>query len=150
MIDESFGEATSAADVTYTGKIDLSCIESFRSAIHEAEVRGRDLVIDLNGATFIDSTGIAALVAAASRARDGGSSVRVRATDPTMRRVFEIMELDAMLEFEPPLTRVMHDVFTEADGNIHTWSCATCDDGASGLTRRDAIQAAARHKQSAR
>jgi anti-sigma B factor antagonist len=62
-----------------------------------------DLLIDLRGVTFIDSSGLAALVGAQERLRDRGVPTRfVRGRDE-VQRIFEVAGYDVVLEFvEPP------------------------------------------------
>ena len=105
MLDENgLGAPAAAPVVRFPGEIDLTTIEKFRTAIREAEAEGGDVVIDLRDATFIDSTGISALIGAAHHAAGRSSRVTVVVTQPLMRRVFAMMQLDSMLTVEPPLT----------------------------------------------
>ena len=90
--------------VAMAGEIDLTTVENFRTLIREAEAAGGDLVIDLRETTFIDSTGISALIGAAHHAEARNGKVTVIAIQPLMRRVFAMMQLDGVLHFEPPLT----------------------------------------------
>ncbi len=56
------------------------------------------LVVDLSEVDFMDSTGLSALVVAYRQAGEVGSSLRVAAAQPTVRRVLEITKLDVLLE----------------------------------------------------
>ena len=96
--------AVDGALVHFAGEIDLTSIERFRNAIRAAEAKGGNMIIDLRAATFIDSTGISALIGAAHHAAERTSRVTVQVTQPMMRRVFAMMQLDSMLIVEPPLT----------------------------------------------
>jgi anti-anti-sigma factor len=105
VLDEDSAEtAVPAPVVHFPGEIDLTTVERFRTAIRTAEAEGGDVVIDLREATFIDSTGISALIGAAHHAAGRSSSVTVVVTHPLMRRVFAMMQLDSMMVVEPPLT----------------------------------------------
>lgn len=106
MLDEQSVEDTpsGAPVVHFPGEIDLTTVERFRTAIRAAEAEGGDVVIDLREATFIDSTGISALIGAAHHAAGRAARVTVVVTQPLMRRVFAMMQLDSMLVVEPPLT----------------------------------------------
>ena len=50
-------------------------------------------VVDLSGVTFMDSTGIAALVLLANDAEDGESRFVVRTPSPTVKRILEVTGL---------------------------------------------------------
>ena len=101
--DQAVEAVDPGAVVLFPGEIDLTTVEAFRTAIREAEAAGGNVTIDLREATFIDSTGISALIGAAHHAAERAATVRVLATQPLMRRVFAMMQLDAMLIIEPPL-----------------------------------------------
>jgi len=104
VLDEDSQRAESSPVVHFPGEIDLTTVENFRTAIRAAEAEGGDVVIDLREATFIDSTGISALIGAAHHAAERAAQVTVVVTQPLMRRVFAMMQLDSMLTVEPPLT----------------------------------------------
>jgi anti-sigma B factor antagonist len=51
------------AVIAPTGEIDVARIDEFRAALAEAFDRGgRELIVDLTGVSFIDSTGLGAIV----------------------------------------------------------------------------------------
>jgi anti-anti-sigma factor len=67
-----------------------------------AETMEGDVLFDLRGVEFIDSTGLAALVGANERLRDAGVRTRfVRGSDD-VQRVFQIAGFDEVLEFVDP------------------------------------------------
>jgi anti-anti-sigma factor len=87
------------------GELDMSgtfVLEPQLDRITADDIDG-DLLIDLRGVTFIDSSGLAALVGAHERLLDRGVPTRfVRGSDE-VQRVFEVSGLDVVLEFvEPP------------------------------------------------
>ena len=89
--------------VTVAGEIDLATAGDMEKGVLDAEAAGSPLVIDLREVTFIDSTGISVLVGAAARSEERGQRCTVRAVQPMMRRVFRLMALEVILDFEPPL-----------------------------------------------
>lgn len=82
------------------GELDISGVAELDRSL--AALEGEQptvLVIDLRGVTFLDSSGLRALLAADRRARnDGRRLVLVRAPD-SVHRVFEIALLDRRLTF---------------------------------------------------
>jgi anti-anti-sigma factor len=65
----------------------------------DAESVPGDVLFDLRGVTFIDSTGLAALIGAHERLRDAGVNTRfVRGSDD-VHRVFEVSGFDDVLDF---------------------------------------------------
>lgn len=77
------------------GEIDAAGAPALRAALAELrEVVGGDaVVLDLSEVTFMDSSGLAALVDASS----GGRRVEVRRPSPIVRRVIEMTGLDGLL-----------------------------------------------------
>ena len=56
---------------------------------------------DLTNTSFIDSTGLAALVAGNNRAKAAGGSVRVVCTQPRILKLFRITALDEVFTIYP-------------------------------------------------
>jgi len=90
-------DASGAPLIWVSGEIDLATSDRLAAAISAAATAGtRRLVLDLSGATFIDSTGVHALLGATELA----PSVTVRAPSEAVRRVLEITGADQVLSIE--------------------------------------------------
>ena len=90
-------DASGAPLIWVSGEIDLATSDRLAAAISAAATAGtRRLVLDLSGATFIDSTGVHALLGATELA----PSVTVRAPSEAVRRVLEITGADQLLSIE--------------------------------------------------
>ena len=61
-----------------------------------------NIVVDLAGVQFADSTGIGTLVLGVRRARGAGGDVVLRAPNPALRRSIEIMGLQEVLSIRDP------------------------------------------------
>jgi anti-sigma B factor antagonist len=69
-----------------TGDIDLSTVSGLRERLFGLADEGQPLIVDLNGVTFIDSTGLGVLVGTARRvAVHGGSLHAVCSREPTRK-----------------------------------------------------------------
>jgi anti-anti-sigma factor len=69
------------------GELDLGTVGQLRSVLGAGR---RELVVDLSGLEFMDSTGLAVLLEAhARRNRDGGGGLRVRAAAGRVRALLE-------------------------------------------------------------
>ena len=80
------------------GDLDHHTTPRLRAVLEEVEFGpGADLVVDLSGLTFCDSTGIATLVAAHQRAADVGAALLLAGLHSDIARVFQIMGLDQLL-----------------------------------------------------
>ena len=65
-----------------------------------AETSG-DVTVDLSGVPFLDSSGIAVLVAAAKKLRDRGSELVVQAPAAPVRKVLEITGVSSVVRVDP-------------------------------------------------
>src|ERR1700680_396611 len=86
-------EATDAR-VALVGDLDDAGGKVARRQLAGAVRSGKvNLTIDLDRGVALNSTGLAALIATLRLARDQGGDVRVRATQPHIRRVMELTGL---------------------------------------------------------
>ncbi|MFI5890896.1 STAS domain-containing protein [Actinoplanes sp. NPDC051513] len=85
-----------ATTVSLRGEVDVLTVDQVRVALEEAlAARPREIVVDLRELTFIDSTGLGALIFGFQRARDTG--IRFRLSGPS-RPVHQILALSGLLE----------------------------------------------------
>jgi anti-sigma B factor antagonist len=86
----------SVATVVVSGELDLATAPRLSAAVAE-HGGAKVLVLDMTATTFIDSTGVRALLQADRRAARSGSRLVVVAGDGAVRRVLELCELDGRL-----------------------------------------------------
>jgi len=87
--------------VEVIGELDLAAAAAFGEAVERAMADSPRVVIDATGLTFIDSSGVNALVRAQRRATDSSVELVVRAPDRRVRTVLEITGVDTLLSIEP-------------------------------------------------
>jgi anti-sigma B factor antagonist len=75
------------------GELDVATRASIEPALMTAIDSAGPIVMDLEGLTFCDSSGLATLIAAHERATARGASFAVRNAPPSVRRLFEIANL---------------------------------------------------------
>jgi anti-sigma B factor antagonist len=87
-----------------SGELDLANAETFAAELERVEGDAPTMItVDMQELEFIDSTGIAVLVAAHRRLNDGGLRIRlVRSRASAVRRVLDVTGLDAELPFVDP------------------------------------------------
>ena len=104
MGSESFSvevvNANGRAIVSLHGEIDLSCGPALRAALSATQQGSPDVIVDLSGVTFMDATGLNALIGAYHQAPEGGSLGVVGPTS-AIRRVFDVTGLSELLLLEP-------------------------------------------------
>jgi anti-sigma B factor antagonist len=83
--------------IRLTGQIDFSSRKTLRALIDEGLAQGRrDFILDLQDVTFIDSSGLGALVACFSTVRKQGGSMKLVHV-PEL--VYELMEITRLTHF---------------------------------------------------
>lgn len=92
-----------------SGELDIASADAVEAELEriEATVALQDIVVDLRGLGFIDSTGLRLLIAASRRAETAAYRLRLVRPGRAVFRVFEIAAVDALLPFV--------DAPTEAD-----------------------------------
>jgi anti-sigma B factor antagonist len=84
--------------VIVKGEIDLETSPELSAVLATLEPPGGDADVDLSGVTYIDSTGLRALLTARDAAREAGGSLRVSATSSIVARLIEITGCNELLE----------------------------------------------------
>lgn len=92
-------ERPGGVHVELRGELDIASAPQLVEELEKAETSGPGLVVvDLRGLSFMDSSGLRALVAADSRARETGRRLVLIRGPERVQRVFSITRLDERLE----------------------------------------------------
>jgi len=86
-----------------TGEIDASTVPALTKAFagEHAEMNDSGVVVDVEGVTFIDSSGLRVLLDLSSRVKPGG--VTLRAAPRSVRRLLELTGLSDVFRLEDPV-----------------------------------------------
>ena len=93
--------------VTAVGEIDISTVTGMRECLFDLAASGRPLVADLDQVSFIDSTGLDALVGTAKRATACGGSLYAVCSRPKIRELFRITGLDCRIPLASTLDEAL-------------------------------------------
>jgi anti-sigma B factor antagonist len=86
--------------VVLEGELDLASRDEFREVLADAEDGdGSELVLDLGGLTFIDSSGLHVVAVAADRAAGQGRRLAIVRPAGMVSRVFEIARLTGRVDW---------------------------------------------------
>lgn len=93
--------ATSEGVVTrlaVAGRLTMANAAELTQAVDAAVAGGAPkVVVDLSGTTFVDSSGLGALITGLRRTRQGGGDLRIAAPTEQVRAVLELTNLDRVL-----------------------------------------------------
>jgi anti-anti-sigma factor len=91
--------------ITLEGELDIATAPALESALHDShngDAAPDCRVLDLRGLTFMDSSGLRAILRANGAARRDGWALRIVAGPPAVQRVFEICGVADGLRFVDP------------------------------------------------
>lgn len=95
-------ERPSAIVLRPQGEIDLARSPELRLRLRqEVDAKPKRLVVDLAGVGYMDSSGVATLVEALTRARAAGCKLVLAALQPKVKSIFSISRLDTVFTIAP-------------------------------------------------
>jgi anti-sigma B factor antagonist len=92
-INLSSRECDGRAVVALRGELDVADAASVAAAVNAVAVRARELIVDLAGLEFIDSSGLAALLLARKQARKAGGDLLLAGPQDQVLRVLAATRL---------------------------------------------------------
>lgn len=96
--------------VELEGEVDLSTSPQFKETVYRLIDSGkRDIVVDLDGLDFMDSTGLGVLVAVLKRTSMEGGRVRLVCSKRSILKVFQVTGLDKVFSIYDNLHRCLDD-----------------------------------------
>ena len=93
-MEHKIREEPSAVVVAFEGDVDLESSRRAREVLLECVGRKRAVLVDLSQVTYIDSSGVAALVESFQSARKGGTTFALAAVSEATMRVLQLARLD--------------------------------------------------------
>lgn len=83
-----------------SGRLDVTGAPALKDAVTEAVKSGQPrLVIDMEGVSFVDSSGLGSVIAALKQARSSQGDVRLAAPNQQVRVVLELTTLDRVFPY---------------------------------------------------
>lgn len=101
--------------IQIVGRIDSHSVHRLRQQLAQsAERQGANIVLDLGGVDFIDSSGLAAIVHGMKQCRATGGDLRLCKLHQSVRMVLELTRLDRAL-----------DIFPNQEGALRSFAATT-------------------------
>jgi anti-sigma B factor antagonist len=84
-----------------SGELDILSSPALREELTELSQGDRSVILDLEGLSFMDSTGLSVIIAALKRLRERGLELVLARPQPSVRRTMEICGLDRVVTICP-------------------------------------------------
>jgi anti-anti-sigma factor len=95
-------DASGAITLRPTGELDIATAAKLERALHDGRRPGDQVILDLGGLEFLDSTGLRVIVKGVEAAARERWELHLRQGPPAVRRVFEIAGVLGALPFDAP------------------------------------------------
>jgi anti-anti-sigma factor len=95
-------EQERVAHVRLSGELDLAAVETIETTLPPLEERCRSVILDMRGVTFLDSTGLRAIVSADARARKNGVELKIVRGPEPVQKILYLAGLDKILPLIDP------------------------------------------------
>ena len=89
--------------VSFQGDVDLEYSPKARRVLLDSVQQRRDVLVDLSGVGYIDSSGVANLVEAFQLSRQRGTGFALVSVNPAALRVFQLARLDEVFTIHATL-----------------------------------------------
>jgi len=100
----------STAVLQPTGRLNMVAAPAFKDLVEETVAAGRArIVVDLAEVTFIDSSGLGALIAGLKTARQAGGDLRIADVPEQVMTVLRLTNLDRVLRAHTSVAEASHD-----------------------------------------
>lgn len=104
-----------AAVVSTRGEIDATSVEQLRPELTAlADAGHSQVVLDLTGVTFLDSSGLGALVSSHRRLQLLGGRLRLVCRNDLVLRVFRLTGLDNVMSIVPTLEQALEEAAAQS------------------------------------
>ena len=125
---DTVGPIGDCAVLQVAGEVDAYTAPMLREQIRDLAAKGAvHLIADLSQVSFLDSTGLGALVGGLKRLREAGGSLTLVIAAPRILRLFQITGLTKVLAIHPTVAEAItadphwqHRAETEA-GSVPLW-----------------------------
>jgi anti-sigma B factor antagonist len=105
---EIVGRGDDTVVITPRGRLNMVTAGRFRAAVSEVVEDGHpNVVVDLGATTFLDSSGLGALIAGLKLARQAGGDLRIASLSPQVLTVLTLTNLDRILKPYPDVDEAL-------------------------------------------
>jgi anti-sigma B factor antagonist len=110
-IEQHVPESNDRALLTLEGRLDAVTAPDLKERLKRLAEEGQVfVVIDMSEVSFMDSSGLAALVSGLKALREAGGSLRLAGVNEQAREVFDITRLDQVFKLYPDRRTAVADL----------------------------------------
>ena len=109
MTDWQTDVSDGVAVIVCPERVSMAVAASFRDAIGAAVAQAPKVVVDLGPTSFIDSSGLGALVSGLKTCRQAGGDLRIAAPGEQVRTVLRLTNLDRILRAHDSVEEARRD-----------------------------------------
>lgn len=91
---------TEADVLSLAGDLDIEAVPTMQASLVDATARATTVALDLSAVTFLDSSGLAVLLAARQRLADAGGPLVLHHPSPPVRRLLAVTGVDQLFTIE--------------------------------------------------
>ncbi|MFN3652758.1 MAG: STAS domain-containing protein [Armatimonadota bacterium] len=104
--------------LSVSGEIDIYTAPLFKQAVVSLVSEGNnDVIIDLSGVTFMDSSGFGTLLGATKRLRPTGGGLHLAAPNTTIQRMLRLTRLDSIMKIYEDVPSAVSAVHAKSGGS---------------------------------
>ena len=101
---------TQTAVLRPTGRLNMVAAPAFKSLVEQTVAEGRSrIVVDLGEVSFVDSSGLGALISGLKATRQAGGDLRIAAVPEQVQTVLRLTNLDRVLHVHDSVADASHD-----------------------------------------
>jgi anti-sigma B factor antagonist len=110
MMDLSHKTNGSYTEVLASGRLNMVSAPKLRTFVADVVASGSNrIVVNLQETTFMDSSGLGALIGCLKAARQAGGDLRIAAVQPQVKMVLELTSMDRVLTSYPSAAEAFGD-----------------------------------------
>lgn len=110
-------ERSDARVIAISGELDVATVASLRQLLLQRNGKHRLVVVDLTAVSFIDSTGLSALILGQRQQHEHGADLSLVGLQPQVEKVLEVTGLNEVFPIYDDVEDAMSAKGSEGDGS---------------------------------
>jgi anti-anti-sigma factor len=95
-VDAKLDSANKSLEIKISGRFDFSVHQDFRKATDQTSSRVNNIVVDMGGVDYMDSSALGMLLVLRDKVGDSASAVKIINSKPDVKKILEIANFDKL------------------------------------------------------